>query len=156
MNSDNSKRAIDHAVLGTMDAAALGAKDMGANMARRGISGTGAGATFLNKNVFQPAQRTAAGQATDISLAEQARQDDLAKSLQGPAGNIAGNNLQNRQFGLNTWQAQQNDARERAQMEQQQRDSELSRWLALSQQQMPGGMPQTPAWQPPGQQFRGY
>lgn len=133
MGEDNSKRAIDKAVMGTMDAAALGAKDLGANMARRGISGTGTGATFLNRNVFQPAQREAAGQAASISLAEQDRQDRLAQSLQGPAAGIAGQNLANRNFGLSTWQAQQQEALQRAQMEQQARESELARWMALTQ-----------------------
>lgn len=144
MSADNSQRAIDKAVMGTMDAAALGAKDLGANLARRGLSGTGAGATFLQRNVFQPAQREAAGKSADIALAEQARQDQLAQSLYGAAqglgssaGNISGQNLANRQFGLGTWEAQQADARQRAQMEQQARDSELARWMALSQ--MMGG-----------------
>lgn len=149
MGADNSKRAIDHAVLGTMDAAALGAKDLGAGMARRGISGSGTGATFLQKNVFAPAQREAAGRATDIALGEQARQDDLARSLQGAAGglqsaagSISGQNLNNRQFGLSAWQAQQQEAIQRAQLEQQAREAEISRWMALAQGGMPpGGSP---------------
>lgn len=133
MSADNSQRAIDKAVGGTMDAAALGAKDLGANMARRGISGTGTGATFLNRNVFAPAQREAANQASNIALGEQDRQDRLAAGLQGPAGNIASMNLQNRRFGLDQWQAQQSEAAQRAEMERRARDEELAKWMALAQ-----------------------
>jgi hypothetical protein len=133
MNADNSKRAIDKAVMGTMDAAALGAKDLGANMARRGISGTGTGATFLQKNVYAPAQREAAGKASDIALAEQDRQDRLAQALQGPAGAISGQNLANRSFGLSAWEAQQQAALQRQQLAQQAQDAEIARWIALTQ-----------------------
>lgn len=139
MDTSNTKRAIDKAVLGTMDAAALGAKDLGANMARRGVSGTGTGATFLQKNVFAPAQREASGKAAEISLAEQDRLDKLAAALQGPAAGIAGHNLSNREFGLQSWQAMQQAALQRQQLAQSAMDNEIARWMALANSGFGGG-----------------
>lgn len=81
--SDPTERAIQRSNLGIADAAALLAADAKANMASRGVLNTGTGATFLQRRVFEPAQRQAAGRAADIAMG---RERDLDALVLGGTG----------------------------------------------------------------------
>lgn len=104
-DTSNTKRAIDASNLGIMDAAALGAADAKGAMASRGVLGTGTGASFLNKRIFAPAQRAAAGAAKDIALDEQHRLDALTLGglgiMKAPSDLALGQNAQ----ALQQWMA---------------------------------------------------
>jgi hypothetical protein len=133
-NVDNTKRAIDKSNLGIADAAALGAKDLRANTSRRGIHGTDAGSQFLQKNVFDPAQRAAAKAASDIVLQ---RERDLDALTLGGTGLMMAQdqvNLANRQFGLQARESDRADERFRRQMEEDEmrRREEAARWAAMT------------------------
>lgn len=151
LSTDVTKRAIDRSNLATMDAAALGAADAKANLSSRGALGAGAGATFVNRNITQPAIRDAAGKAADISLGREGQLDALTLAGGPLASNMASNNLAQRQFGLEQWNAQQADAARRAAMEQEQRNTELAQMMAITQMMgnfgstFPGGINAAPA-----------
>jgi hypothetical protein len=153
--NDPTKQAVEHSTLGIMDAAALGAADMKGQMGSRGVLNSGAGATFLQKRVFDPAQRAAAGAAGDIAIKRQKQLDDL--TLGGTDIMKAPSQLgvQNRELAMRQWEGQQADARAREQLalqRQQAADQQALQWLALTQAGYPtseagggGGSSQQPS-----------
>lgn len=82
LSTDTTGRAIDRAGSKIADAAAGAKAGMRTNLARRGISGTGAGEQQLEQ-VDQAAQRAQAGSAADISLG---REHDLDALVLGGEG----------------------------------------------------------------------
>lgn len=138
LSADPTKRAIDRSNLATMDAAALAAKDLGANIASRGALGSGAGSTFLANRVFAPAQREAAGKAADISLGRERDLDNLTMAGLGIARAGEDVNLANKNLGLNQYIAQNNaqlgwagNQLNWAQLQQQAQDAQMAQYLAL-------------------------
>jgi hypothetical protein len=120
-------------------------------MSRRGTLGTGVGDTFLNKRVFAPAQRQAAGAAANIAMQ---REQDLDRLVVGGTALAAApgqQSIQERNLSLNTqgqafnqnfmtgqaeWQRQFE-----AQQAQQRADDEAARRLAeLYQPYLTGGI----------------
>lgn len=100
---DNTKRTIDKSNLGIMDAAALGAADAKANLASRGAIGSGAADAFLQKRIFQPAQREAAGKAADIALQREKDLDALTLGGQGIMSSQANLQLAEKAQALQEW-----------------------------------------------------
>lgn len=134
--NDPTKQAVEHSTLGIMDAAALGAADLKGQMGSRGVLNSGAGATFLQKRVFDPAQRAAAGAASNIAIERQKQLDAL--TLGGTDIMKAPSQLgvQNRELAMRQWEGQQAAARanEALKLEQQRlADEQAARWLALTQ-----------------------
>jgi hypothetical protein len=133
LSEDNTKRAIDKSNLGIADSAALMAADAKAGMSRRGVQGTDTGAAFLQKRVFEPAQRAAAGQAANIALQ---RERDLDNLVLGGTGimrlpdEIA---LANRGMNLDQLRSDREDARHRAEIEREERRrrEDAARWAAM-------------------------
>jgi hypothetical protein len=115
---DNTKRAIDRSNLGIADAAALSAADAKANMASRGILGTGTGAAYLQKRIFEPARQQAAKAAADIAFANEQRLDALTLGGTGLMTAPSAIALGQQRLGLDAWSRAQEDARLRAAMEQ--------------------------------------
>lgn len=142
---DNTKRAIDKSTLGVMDAAALGARDLGAaNAARRGISGTGTSAAFLAKRFYEPAQRQAASNAADIAMGRERELDALTLGgtslMRSPDDiSLANRDLALRQaLGYEGIGVQKSGLDlQRAQAEQAIRDNQISQYLALINMMMP-------------------
>lgn len=132
-DASNTARAIDKSNAGIADSAALLAKDAKANMGSRGVMGTGVGNAYLQKNVFQPAQRMAAKGASDISQGEQTRLDNLA--LGGTAVLTAPSQIALANQGLNLQQQgqQQNFALQQQQLKMQQDEAEMAKYRALMQ-----------------------
>ena len=126
-SEDNTKRAIQDSNLGISDAAALSAADQKGGLSRRGLVGSEGGATFLSKNVYQPAQRQAAKAAADITLAQQARKDNLVLGSQGLVQAPDQINLANRAEASREQEAQAQQQMQQAQLQQQQQ----SQWLSL-------------------------
>lgn len=129
---DNTNRAIDKSNLGIMDAAALGAADQKANLSRRGVLGSETGARFLQKNVFDPAQRAAAGAAANIAMQ---REKDLDALVLGGTGLMQAQdqlNLANRGLNLQQISQDREDQRYSAQRadEERRRREDTARWLA--------------------------
>ena len=126
-SEDNTKRAIQDSNLGISDAAALSAADQKGGLSRRGLVGSEGGATFLSKNVYQPAQRQAAKAAADITLAQQSRKDNLVLGSQGLVRAPDEVNLANRAEASREQEAQAQQQMQQAQLQQQQQ----SQWLSL-------------------------
>lgn len=131
LGKDPTERAINKSNLGVADMAALAASDLGGSMARRGVLGTGTGATFLQNKVFAPAQREAAGRAADIAMGREKDLDALTLAGLGIARAGEDVNLANRGLGLQQYLGQNQTALGWAQLKQQQQDAEMARWLAL-------------------------
>jgi hypothetical protein len=133
LSADTTKRAIDRSNLGVADSAALLASDAKANMSRRGVLGSGTGDAFLNKRVFEPAQRQAAAQAANISLQ---RERDLDALVLGGTGimrlpdEIA---LANRGLNLEQLRGDREDQRYRGEIEREERRrrEDAARWQAM-------------------------
>lgn len=145
MGADTTERAIGRSTTGILDAAALGAADAGAaNLSSRGLVGSGAGQAFLQKRFFDPAQRAAAGAATDIALRREQDLDRLVLGGTSIMGAPGQSSLASRSLGLQQWQAQtgagqaaQGLSLEQQRLNQQQQQSQIENWLrmyALSQQ----------------------
>jgi hypothetical protein len=132
-DKDTTARAIDRSNLGIADSAALMASDAKANMARRGVLGSGTGAAFLNKNVFAPAQRQAAGAAADISLGRERDLDALTLGGTGLMTAPSSIALADRDLALRQWMAQNEDERARAALAQAGQNQQLAQWIALNQ-----------------------
>lgn len=129
---DTTQRAIDRATTGTMDAAALAAADLKGNLSRRGLVGGGtAGASFLNKAVYQPAQRNAASAASATALGGEQRLDQLAQSGVNAAAIPENLSLANRSLGLQQWNDQQNVNLQQTQLANQMQQQQVAQWLAL-------------------------
>ena len=126
-SDDNTKRAIQDSNLGISDAAALSAADQKGGLSRRGLVGSEGGATFLSKNVYQPAQRQAAKAAANITLAQQARKDNLVLGSQGLVRAPDEINLANRAEASREQEAQAQQQQQQAQLQQQQ----TAQWLSL-------------------------
>lgn len=155
MNTSNTQHAIDVAG-GAIRANAAGAQAaQDEMMARRGLGHSGIavrGASGLD----EAAQRAQAASATQLSLAEQQRLDQLALGgnsiLQAPsqlglaqqgltnsalglqlqgAGALANQGLAQQGLGLNQWQASQNAAVQQQQLQQQQQQMQWQQLMAL-------------------------
>lgn len=141
LSADPTQRAIDRSNRAIADSAALMAADQKANMARRGVMGTGVGDAFLQRRVFDPAQRQAAEAATQIALGRERDLDALV--LQGTGLMRTPDELAIQRQNLALQQAQLQDAAEarRAGMAQQQQQQAMAQWLALAQMYGGGGAP---------------
>jgi hypothetical protein len=126
-SDDNTKRAIQDSNLGIEDSAALSAADQKGGLARRGLVGSEGGASFLNKRVYQPAQRAAAKAASDITLAQQARKDNLVLGSTGLVTAPDSVNLANRAEAAREQEAQSQQQQQQAQLQLQQQ----GQWLSL-------------------------
>lgn len=139
LGRDTTQRQLDRSNLSIADSAALLAKDAKANTARRGVTDTSAADAYLNKNIFQPAQRAAAGAAADIVQGEERRKDSLVLGstpiFQAPDQF----SLANRRLGLDQWSAQSADERARAGMQLDADAAQLARYLALREDLYPQG-----------------
>lgn len=136
MGADTTKRAQDRSTASIMDAAALGAADLrGGNLARRGLVGSGAGDTFLQKRVFAPAQREAAGKAADIALGRERDLDAMVMGGLGIAGAQGNANRADRALALQQYLGEQGNALGWAGLNQNSYDSDMARWMALLQNQ---------------------
>lgn len=128
---DNTNRAIGRATTGAMDAAALAAADLKGNLSSRGLVGSEGGNAFLQKRVYGPAQRQAAGAAADIALGNENRLDALTLGgtglMRAPDDiALANRNLNLQQSGQDFSQAMQQE-QFRNQLQQQQ----YAQYLAL-------------------------
>src|SRR5882757_5020880 len=147
MGSDTTERAIGRSTTGILDAAALGAADEGAaNLASRGLVGSGAGQSFLHKRFFEPAQQAAAGAAADIALKREQDLDRLVLGGTAIMGAPGQESLANRGLGLQQWQAQTGAANaaaglslEQQRLNQQQQQSQIENWLRMYGMMQQGG-----------------
>lgn len=131
-STDDTVRATNRATTGAMDAAALQAADLKGSLAGRGLIGGGtAGAAFLNKNVYAPAQRSAAQAASNIALGQQQRLDTLAQAGVNAAAVPEQLSLANRNLGLEQWQAQQSDALAQQDLANRIQQQQVAQWQAL-------------------------
>lgn len=151
-DTSNTARAIDRSNAGIADSAALLAKDAKANMGSRGVLGTGAGDAYLQRNVFQPAQRMAAKAATDLSLAEQDRLDRLAVGGTGVLALPSQVALANQRLNLDQMTAMNQDQRARESMDMQRENDEMAKWRALIdlEQSNPFAAPQSTGYKQTG------
>ena len=139
LSADPTQRAIDRSNRSIADSAALMASDAKANMARRGVMGTGTGDAFLQKRVFQPAQRQAAEASTQIALGRERDLDALVLGgvpLMRAPDEIA---LSRQNMALQQAQLQDSAEARRAGMAMQQQQQAMAQWLALAQMYGGGG-----------------
>jgi hypothetical protein len=116
LSNDPTQRAIDMATSQTRDTATGMAKELGSDLARRGISNSGAAAQYLTNKVYAPAQRQAAGQAAGITLGRQGQLDQLVLGGTGLMKAPQELGLQERQLGLQQMDLQQRADIARAQL----------------------------------------
>lgn len=136
-DADQTKRATDRVFTGAKSAAAGLNNDLDAQMARRGIGGSGLDARGRSQ-IAEAAARAAAGGAANIQMAQQDRLDRLATA--GPGIEMMPANLALAQQGLGLQQlslqnqsqnSQAQLAMQQAQMEQQRQQQQMQNWLAL-------------------------
>jgi hypothetical protein len=145
-STDPTQRAIERSTTGTLDAAALGAADAGAaNLAARGLTGTGAGAAFLNKQFFAPAQRAASQSAADISLQRERDLDALVLGGQGIMSAPGQMGLAQKELGLRQYQTEAGLTVQEQQLALEAQKAQMDAWLKMygisAAQQPPGGAP---------------
>ena len=131
--ADNTKRATDKVFSGAKSAAAGLNNDLDAQMARRGIGGSGLDARARTQ-VSEAAARAAAGGAANIQLGQQDRLDRLAQAGAGIAAMPAQLALQQQGLGIQQMSLQNQAQNQQAQLAMQQQaaqQQQMQNWLAL-------------------------
>lgn len=131
-------QAIDLAG-GKIREAGIGAgKELGASLAARGVSGTGAD-TLARTKLAGQVQGNIAGAAADIANQREREKDAELNAIGGVIGGRANANLANRQLGLQQWEGVRAD--QRAQEQQQSAQQLAILQLLASQGQQPFAAP---------------
>jgi hypothetical protein len=105
LSADTTGRAVDRASSQIRDATSGLSKELGGNMARRGMSGSGA--YFQGQgNLAGQAQKAIAGASADIHLGRERDLDNLTMGGLGIMGSQDQLGLQKQRFGLDQWNSQ--------------------------------------------------
>lgn len=126
-----SGRAIDQATSKIRDATEGRRKALRSMMAKRGVMGDTSVPELSEASLSAQEGRDVAGAAADISTQRERDKDAFLLGSQGAFAAPGQANLQNRQMGLNTWQAAENARLSRESMEMQQWMQNLDSTLKL-------------------------
>ena len=128
LTNDPTQRAMDRATSQIRDATTGLGKELGGNMARRGIAQSGI-QTSGQQALAGDAQRQIANASSNIALGRERDLDALTMGGLGIMGAQDQLGLQKQQQGLNQWQAQNQAGQAGARLD-------LDRWTAQNQMQL--------------------